>query len=178
MNEERFWVASAAAALILAWFYLARRPAPAALPGETVLSYRLSLRVFAWLTALAIPSLLIAIMVSGRSFLNPLLLGGVMLGLGFLGGLLLLETERTRFMVSTTGLRSFSPWRGPREIRWREVDKVTFSGPNRWFVLTAGAMKIRVSCLLAGVKTFAAKVQEHVAAERRVEAERGFATLR
>lgn len=182
MTPERALISAAGIALFLGWLFLAaRRPVlPQPGTGAIFLRYSTPLRVFAWLTALGIPALLVGVMIylPLRDPNAPFLAGSLMLSFGLIGGLLLLETERTRITLTEEGIHSVSPWRGVREFPWKQVGDVSFSILNRWFILTdLQGQKIRVSCFLVGIRTFVAKLKEHVPPEKYVRAQRGFGMI-
>lgn len=182
MTPERALITAGGILLFLGWLFLAARRPALPQPGTDAIHLRYStpLRVFAWVTALGIPALLVVVMVylPLRRPFNPWSAGALLLAFGILGGLLLLETEKVCISLTDQGIRGTSPWRGPREFPWNQVQDVSYSLLNRWFVLTSlQGQKIRVSCFLVGIRTFVAKLKQHVPPEKYVRAERGFGMI-
>lgn len=179
MSSERALVAAGGGALILCWLFLATRGGRlAAGQGAVVVRYRPFLRIFAWLVALGIPTLAIALMVRApvRERADPWWAGALMLALGLLGGLLLLETERTEIVLSEDGIRGTNAWRGERHIAWGQVAEVSFSALNRWFVFRSlQGETIRVSLFMGDMPRFVAQIKKHLPADKYAKATRGFA---
>jgi hypothetical protein len=179
MSFERALVAAGAGALMLIWLFLATRGVRQTAPtGGVVLRYRAFLRIFAWVAALGIPALALVLMVRApvREGADPWWAGALMLLAGVVGGLLLLETERTEIVLDETGLRGVNAWRGERSIAWGQVADVSFSGLNRWFVVRGlRGETIRVSAFMGDMHVFRETIRKHVPQDRYAKALRGFA---
>jgi hypothetical protein len=138
---------------MMAW--AARRGRPSAGGGEhTVLfHYTIVLRTFSFLAAFGIPAGITALVIAFPPKRSEV---GYVVGVYalFAGMSLPLYWETSRFyiLISPEGIERRSAWMGLRFIAWDEVDRVTYSKMNGWFVLHAeNGDKIRVSMLVSGV---------------------------
>jgi hypothetical protein len=174
MEQPRIILLALAGGLICLWLGVAlMRRKPAAIAGTVgELQYGYLLRSIALVVAVSIPALLIviALTVPVRDLTNPLAVSGAFACMSLLGGLLLVETSRVRLVVTEEALIAYSPWRGRREVRWAEVQKVAYSALNRWFVITGpGGQVIRASRSLVGLPALLAAFKHKVPADRTTE---------
>ena len=167
MPTLQYLFLAVAVALFLFWNLTALVPRRAVKAGNViaVLRYGRALRLFALTVALAIPTLL-AILMLRTPWVDPqrlLLAGGTLTVLSLLGGALLLEVERVVITVTDDGLIGDSPWRRRRELRWPEIERITYSGVNRWYaVVGRDGRTIRASAFLVGLPTLLQALQERV----------------
>ena len=167
MHPLQILFLSLAVALFLFWTAVALVPRRAVKAGNVLaeLRYGRTLRLFALVVALAIPTLTAVLMwVTAWHGTQRLLLAGVSLtGLSLLGGALLLEVERVVLTITADGLIGDSPWRRRREIRWSEIARVTYSSLNRWYAITDSAGRtIRASAYLVGLPVLLHALRERV----------------
>jgi hypothetical protein len=156
MDLPRLVLSSAATALAALWVGAAllprRRPSGVTIRAE--LRYGRRLRLFAIIVALTIPALLAWLVwrVPGQSVRHLNVFGAAFAVLGLMGGLLLLETERVRIYLVDDGIVALSPWRGRRALLLSEVQSVTYSRLNRWFVIVGkDGTTVRASRSLCGL---------------------------
>lgn len=166
---------TAVALLLLMWAAVRGAPEVTA-DGTLRFQYPALFRGMANFFAFGVP-----IGLTGLLFLFPpkagdalpiLFLYALFVGLGFP-----LWWEATRFflIVSPTGLRCRSPWRGEQFIPWTELEEVSYSSLNRWFVLHAWAgRKARVSIYVAGIVPFLEICEEHLPASAFERARAGY----
>jgi len=92
-----------------------------------------------------------------------------------LGLPLLWETQRYALVVTSQGLDCRSPWRGRFFIRWDDVERVSYSGVNSWFVIHAATgQTFRVSVFVAGVADFLAECERHLSPAQLFQAVPGY----
>lgn len=165
METAQILFLTAALALALFWIGVAltgRRRASTRMMVAAELHYGRFLRLFALVTALCVVTLTgyVVSEVRWRSLEQLCAAAGAFLALSGLGGLLLLETEKTRLYLTEDALIGESPWRRRRVIRWDEVQRVRYSGINRWFIIEGPAgQTIRVSRYLVGLPQLLAALQ-------------------
>lgn len=181
MNTLEIVLLALAAAVILAWLGLALRgPPKVETPNPlAVLRYGSVQRIGALLLALAPPTIMIyAIWAFRWRSDGTLAAGGAMfLATCLIAGLLLIETERVQVVLSEEGITRHSPWRGMASLTWAEIERIRYSGANRWFVIEGAGRTMRVSRHLAGVKAFAEAVRTRVERERWASAAGALAAL-
>jgi hypothetical protein len=94
---------------------------------------------------------------------------------GLLGGVLLWESFRFRLAVSADGLDCHSPWRGRRFLAWAEVEDVSYSLINMWFIIRANdGRKFRVHLFVCGLNSFLEKCEDHLPFRRLENAKSGY----
>jgi hypothetical protein len=133
-----------------------------------VLRYGSALRTLAFLLAFLPP--LIAIYViwvfPWKSQLTLNVAGISFLLLGVLSALLLIEVTCVQVVVSDDSLTRFSPWAKPVTLKWVEVQRISYSSLNRWFIVEGFGRTVRVSRHLVGIGIFAETVRRKLAVER------------
>lgn len=156
----------------------ARRGAPAA-TADGGLVFRHS-AVFRWLAlAMAVippagvTALLFVVPIKDAGDVWAIVgLYGLCLVLGFP---LLWETQRYALVVTPEGLDCHSPWRGRFYIAWADVERLSYSGVNSWFVIHAATgQRFRVSVFVAGVGDFLAECERHLPPARLFQALPGY----
>lgn len=177
MDAARTFFIVAAVIQLLAWTIVLIKPPATASPAApgVVLHYGLGLRTFGVAVAFLIPVLLI-----GAMLLIPFpqlgrltLLGVNLLVLGFVGGILLVTTQRTRIVVTDQGVVGHSPWRPRRDFTWSEILQVTYSLADHCLILHAGGRrKIRASMFLVRVGELTRAIKAHLPADRYASAVR------
>jgi hypothetical protein len=175
MDAARTLFILAALVQLVAWTIVALRPraagdpsVPAVSPGA-VLHYGPVLRWFAAAVAFAIPALLIAAMllIPFPQLTRLALLGVNLLVLGFIGGFLLVATQRTRIVVHDQGVVGQSPFRPRREFTWGEIHQVTYSALDHCLILHgSGRRTIRASLFLVGIHELTRAIKQHLSADR------------
>src|SRR5262245_753743 len=106
--------------------------------GTRVLKYPRVYRTLGTLGSAGIVALAVAMPTMAAA--EPQTLGSytflaiVGVGVGALGVYGCLEFPFVRLEMSEAGLRSFTPWRGTREIPWRDIVAVTFSEKAKWLI--------------------------------------------
>jgi hypothetical protein len=168
VNTHRLLFLAAAAALGCLWLAVAlsRRRQPKNLVAFAELRYSRPLRLFALIIALAIPALM-GYVISRDIWINQRYLsaaGSAFLIMSWLGGLLLLETERACIYLTDDAIVGYSPWRLRRDIRWDEIHQVSYSALNRWFVIVGPTGVIRASRSLVGLPALLAELQKRAPA--------------
>jgi hypothetical protein len=182
MEEARLIFLVLAAGMFAVWLVVAlrRRKLPPAVNVIGALHYGRWLRLFGLIVALSIPGLMAYVVWYFRWVdISHLIIAGVSLfAMSVLGGVLLLEAERVRLLITDKGLIGISPWRRKREVLWQEVDSVTYSPLNRWFVITGpGRRKIRASRSLVGIENLLKAVKANVPPPRYAPVQRYLETL-
>jgi hypothetical protein len=95
------------------------------------------------------------------------LLGANLLILGVIGGVVLLETQKTRIAITDAGVVGRSPWRRTRELSWSEIRSVTYSAVDHCLILHgSGRRKIRASLFLVNIGELTRAIKEKVPADR------------
>jgi hypothetical protein len=82
---------------------------------------------------------------------------------GVLSAPLLWESLGFALVVSPEGLDCQSPWRGRQFILWDEVEDISYSSMNSWFIIRAtDGWKFRVSVLVPGLSHFLEQCERHL----------------
>jgi hypothetical protein len=166
---------------LLLWAARAGRPAAGPEPGALLFRHGLLLRGFALFAAFGIPLAITALV-----FVFPPQkegdVGAIIGVYSLFGGLsapLLWEAMRFALLVSPRGLVCRSPWRRGRSLTWGEVEEVSFSPGNSWFVIRArDGWKFRVPTLVPGLTRFLEACERHLPAAALVAALPGYQRLR
>ena len=73
---------------------------------------------------------------------------------------LCLEYFKVRVTFDSTGIRTVSPWRGPRSIPWEAVTRVSFSTWAQWYVIeTTEFGSVRLSLHLSGTQALLGELE-------------------
>lgn len=92
-----------------------------------------------------------------------------------LGVILMWDASRFALTVTASGLECRSPWRGPRTILWREVERVSFSSVNLWFAIEPkSGPPFHVLAIVPGVNQFLAACETNLPVEKLFAAEPGY----
>ena len=170
MSNTQTVYAMFTAGLMLFWLMLAvfgQRKIESA-NALAVLRYGTGLRTLAFVLAL-LPSMIAmyAIWVFPWKSQQTLNVAGIsFLVFGIVSALLLIEVTCVQIVVSEEGLTRFSPWSKPVTLKWIEVERVSYSPLNRWFIVEGAGHTIRVSRHLADIDVFAQTLRRKLAAER------------
>lgn len=133
-----------------------------------VLQYGWMLRTGALILALAPPVLMACFVVLVRwQNTGTLALAGIaFLATSVVGGLLLFEVEGIQIALTEEGVTRYARWGTPICVKWVDVERVSYSRLNRWFIIASVLRSIKVSRHLVGIAAFAAIVRRKVGAER------------
>jgi hypothetical protein len=86
-----------------------------------------------------------------------------------------IEIFTVKIWVSPLGIKGTSGWRGQREYRWPEIEKITYSRVFMWFKVSArNKSPLRVPALISGVDQFRDFFKENVPKLMWVSAEKEF----
>lgn len=136
--------------------------------GDIVLDYHPVFKILGIGTAVAGVGmgLLMLAVIPIRDVTEAFMAAGL-IGFFALAGVLLALEMRVRVELTEAGIRTRTPWRGERFIRWDEISGVTFSPSMNWFVVAAGRGEIiRVSGMLRGTPVFARTLLCQVPADK------------
>ncbi len=181
IDQEMFvhaGVAIALGALLVA----ATRGRPTVVEEDGTLRFRYSwlFRGFAFFSGIVLPlGVIVLIFFVPIKNLNDLLGAAVLFGLFFgLGIPLWREASRFALVVSEEGLDCQSPWRSRKFIAWNEVESISFSTMNLWFIIKAkDGRKFRVHVFVSGVSVFLEKCEWHLPTSALVGAKLGYAQV-
>ena len=136
--------------------YLARRQATVQVrEGRLVLRYGWALQTIEILAAL-MAGLMMFLAIQARPDQRGIAMV-VVLGFVLLAVVLGLEVFGVRVEFDADTIWCFSPWRRNRAIPWAEIERVTFSHVNQWWIVrtrTGALGSIRLSQFLTGVEDF------------------------
>jgi hypothetical protein len=140
-----------------------------------VLRHGTPIKVLA-LISLVLPIPGIVLMIQGpANIAETWLCVGYIWCFGLLAGYAMLEAFQTKIMLVPEGIIIFTAWTGIKSIAWRDIQEITFSGANKWFVIKGpDRRKIRVSIFLVGIAEFETIVRSQLPPERFRKAEVGF----
>lgn len=92
-----------------------------------------------------------------------------------LGIVLIWDAYRFQMMITSEGLDCHSPWRGPSQIPWNEIQNISFSTANLWFeVKPKTGDTFHVMAIVPGVQQFLASCEANLPVEKLVAAEEGY----
>ena len=168
MDAAQTWFIIIGVVELLVWALAALRPVAMPTAGA-VLQYGSKLRWFGLGVAFACPTVLIATMLI-RPFPGIgwiLLVGSNLAVLGLVGGVLLLETQRTRVIVNDQGVVGVSPWRRTHSFAWSEIHAVTYAPVDHCLILHGnGGRRIRVSLYLNNIQELTQAIKQKLSADR------------
>jgi hypothetical protein len=154
--------------------------APGQIVGTLVFRHSLLFRGFALFAGLGIPLAITVLVI----FNPPTKEGDVYAILGLYGLFILLaapllwESWRFAVYVSPQGIECRSPWRPGRFLAWKDIEEVSFSPMNSWFVIRAkDNWKFRIHLLVPGLSQFLEQCEEHVPPGALDGAEAGYARI-
>lgn len=165
---------------LLLW--TAQRGKPTVDPKTGVLLFRHSIlfRGFALFAAFGIPlgiTILVIFMPPEKEGDTEIILG-LYAFFAFLSAPLLWESMRFALFISPKGLDCRSPWRRKRFLPWNEVNALSYSVLNSWFVIRASDnWKFRVSILVPGLSKFLAQCEQHLPTTALAGAKLGYARV-
>jgi hypothetical protein len=150
---------------------------PDQIAGTLVFRHSWLFRGFALFAGIGIP-LAITVLVVFNPPKNP---GDVYAILGLYGLFILLsapllwESWRFAVYVSPKGIECRSPWRPGRFLPWRDIEEVSFSPMNSWFVIrSTDGWKFRIHTLVPGLSQFLEQCEQHLPAGALDGAEAGY----
>jgi hypothetical protein len=180
MNFDQGTLIHAAVAGVIGLFMLsAARTQPIADPRDGSLRFRYNLLfrgttfVFAFVVPLAFAVLLLIIPVkSDEDFWATIGMSAFVIGTGFL---FRRESSRFALIVSPAGLDCRSPWFSSKFIAWQDVEEVSFSSINQWFVIRAiDGRRFRVHRFVDGLPVFLDLCEKNLSADRLRRARVGY----
>jgi hypothetical protein len=161
---------------LLMWVAQRGKPAVAA-DGTLIFRHSWLFRGFALFAGLGIPLTITVLVV----FNPPQKPGDVYAILGLYGLFILLsapllwESWRFAVYVSPKGIECRSPWRPGRFLPWRDIEEVSFSPMNSWFVIrSTDGWKFRVHLMVPGLSQFLEQCEQHLPAGALDGAEVGY----
>jgi hypothetical protein len=159
-----------AGAMIFFWLaYALTGPRKIDQPGILqVLHYGPIVRTAALMLATAPPVLMacVVLLLPWRNAMMLTFAGVSFLTLSALGGLLLFEVEGVQIALTEGGLIRFPRWGNPVTVPWMDVEHVSYSRLNRWFVVHTVQGSVKVSRHLVGIAAFVAIARRKVGGER------------
>lgn len=164
---------------LFAWAGRQGRPRPAPDASTLLLRYRLLFRWFAYAIAFGIPAgLTVAVYLHPPRAEERWLVLGLYLLFGALTLPLVWEASRYYLFVTSEHLEARSAWRGTRVLAWDDVDGLSYSPINSWFVFSAAnGEKLRVSAYVGGLKSLLAVAETHLPPVALKGARSGYARL-
>ncbi len=138
--------------LVLTWLLNSRTSATVRGDGTAVLAYPGAWRGFVYVFALVPPAIAVLAALSPPKSGEAWIPGAMALGFAALVAPLGWEVFRFRLEAGPTGIVSFSPWLGRREMLWADVVAMDFNPAMMWYAIQGrtGAT-IRVSHYASGV---------------------------
>jgi hypothetical protein len=70
------------------------------------------------------------------------------------------------YVINDKGIDKHSAWNRRLFMQWGEVDSITFTAVNQWFVIKGANGSVRLHAYLDGLKEFAIVVRTHVPREK------------
>lgn len=86
---------------------------------------------------------------------------GFLLGLALMAYLVVREAFEVRVQFDAKGVKKLRPW-GSQDLRWVDVEEVTYSGSYHAFELVTLRGRVRVSRYMCGLTSFLRHMNEHV----------------
>jgi hypothetical protein len=143
---------------LIAWAGRQGRPRPAPGPDTLLLRYNLLFRWFAYAVAFGIPAgLTVAVYFHPPRAEERWYALGLYLVFAALTLPLVWEASRYYLLVTPAGLEARSAWRGTHFLAWDDIDGLSYSSINSWFVFSAATgERLRVSAYVGGLKSLLA----------------------
>src|SRR5262245_34221458 len=148
-------------------------------PDKKTFRYGTTARLFGITVGLGFPFAVVVLMIvfPPEDFEIVATLG--CLGLSMLPFLVFWETNRFRVVLSDSGLKCRSPWRGTRSLNWNEIDRLTISSLSKSFVFHANdGYKFRVPVWVNGVRMLLKECERHLPKVALEEAHAHFVNVR
>jgi hypothetical protein len=68
--------------------------------------------------------------------------------------------SRSRVTLTPSAIEAISAWRGSIVIAWKDVESISYSSINRWFVIRSNSgTTIRISAMFIGIQAFVAQTK-------------------
>ena len=136
--------------------------------GAYVLSYGGGMAWFAIISAFVLIMLILMSAVFGSSEPGELTITSavVIMSVFLITWPLFIEGTFSWYIVNNEGIDRHSAWSRHLFMRWSEIDSITFTAVNQWFVIKGNMGTIRLHAYLIGLPEFARAVRKHVPPER------------
>ena len=164
---------------LIAWAGRQGRPRPAPGSATLLLRYSLVFRWFAYAIAFGIPAgLTVAVYLHPPRAEERWYILGLYLLFAALTLPLVWEASRYYLFVTPEGLEARSAWRGTHFLAWDDIDGLSYSSINSWFVFsTANGDRLRVSAYVGGLKRLLAVAETRLPTAALKCARTGYARL-
>lgn len=174
-------IALAVVALLALISWAGRQGRPRSAPGSDtlLLRYNVLFRWFAYAVAFGIPAgLTVAVYLHPPRAEERWYVLGLYLLFAALTLPLVWEASRYYLLVSPAGLEARSAWRGTRFLAWDDIDGLSYSSINSWFVFSAASgERLRVSAYIGGLKNLLALAESRLPVSAIKAARTGYAKL-
>jgi hypothetical protein len=162
---------------ILLWAASRGRPTIVSDDGSLLFRHNIAFRWFSLFVALGIP-LAITVLVFYKPPQNDDDLWAILgiYALSAVCGLpLWWESSRFALILTPLGMECLSPWRKRLFFAWDEIEELSFSSMNQWFIVRARyGRKFRVPILVSGLSDFLAQCEQHLVPDQLREAKVGY----
>jgi hypothetical protein len=140
--------------------------------GAIRLNYGIELKVFSIVGLLLPIGLGVAVAASAKTDPGFVPMGSAIVAVfGVMSVCLTLESWMVRIYVYEDRLESFSPWRGPRVLKWMDITEVSYSDSMMWFVIKGrDGIVIRGHRYLHGLGALVDAIRTNVEPSRRTKA--------
>ena len=169
--------AGAGLSMILLLRLARKNPAVDPQTGEFVLVYSNVLRTASALVATVVPLAVgvLAIFKPPKDVVEVWCIVALIAYFAIHGAVLWVESTRVKIHIGPQGIRGRSPWRrGERSIAWTDVQRVTYSKVNVWFVIHGqNGIKIRISLYVTGIRSLVQAFRDHLPAQKYEAAAKG-----
>ncbi|HKA07894.1 MAG TPA: PH domain-containing protein [Gemmataceae bacterium] len=174
-------IALAVVALLALISWAGRQGRPRSAPGSDtlLLRYNVLFRWFAYAVVFGIPAgLTVAVYLHPPRAEERWYVLGLYLLFAALTLPLVWEASRYYLLVSPAGLEARSAWRGTRFLAWDDIDGLSYSSINSWFVFSAASgERLRVSAYIGGLKNLLALAESRLPVSAIKAARTGYAKL-
>jgi hypothetical protein len=148
--------------------------------GQLVFRHSMLFRGFAYFSAFVIPIgiTILVLFQPPKNDRDVYAIIGIYALFAVLSIPLLWESIRFSLAVSPEGLACRSPWRGQLFIAWDDVEEVSYSLINCWFILRAtNGEKIRVHLFVAGLNQFLEACETYLPPKKFDKARPGYRSI-
>lgn len=148
--------------------------------GAIVLRYGSIFRAIGYISLFAGPVLLglVSIAKPPNKTEDYLAILGILGIFGGLGAPLVWETTRFSISVSDQGLDCRSAWKKQRYLTWAEIDSISYSVINSWFIIRAcDGWKIHVNLFVPGLNQFLQHCERNLKVFQLQQARMGYQSL-